>query len=187
MNNYFLFILISGIFIASLSIIIGIALIIFVIKWGNSTNKTKEPVNIVITEKEFEQFKWNNSYQPKYLLTINEKNQYKKLKTWATNHNLIVFTKVRVLDLIEPRKGIKNYKTLFYKIQAKHVDFVICDQDIKVKCIIELDDASHDNSKRKERDKFLTEALSGAGYKVYHTRYITPEFLNQIQDNRPEP
>lgn len=124
--------------------------------------------------------KFDKSYQPRYLLTINEKQQFKKLKAWASTHNAIVFTKVRVLDLIEPRKGINNYKTLFYKIQAKHVDFVICDQEIKVKCIIELDDNSHNNKIREERDNFLHEALSGAGYRVLHTRYITPEFLNQI-------
>lgn len=121
-----------------------------------------------------------SSYQPRYLLTINEKQQFRKLKAWAATHDAIVFTKVRVLDLIEPRKGIENYKSLFYKIQAKHVDFVICDQEIRVRCIIELDDNSHNNQKREERDNFLREALSGAGYKVLHTRYITPEFLNQL-------
>ena len=123
---------------------------------------------------------WSSSYQPRYLLTINEKQQYKKLKAWATTHNAVVFAKVRVLDLIEPRRGIENYKSLFYKIQAKHVDFVICDQEIKVKYIIEIDDNSHNNQKREERDNFLREALSGAGYKVLHTRYITAEFLNQL-------
>lgn len=123
---------------------------------------------------------YNASYQPKYLLSINERDQYRKLKAWASNHDAIVFTKVRVLDLIEPRKDADNYKTLFYKIQAKHVDFVICDQSIKVKCIIELDDNSHKNKDREERDKFLDEALTGAGYKVLHTKYITADLLNQI-------
>lgn len=123
---------------------------------------------------------WRDKYQPKNLLTINERDQYRKLKAWASNHDAIVFTKVRVLDLIEPRNDTNNYKTLLYKIQAKHVDFVICDQNICVKCIIELDDNSHNSAERKERDNFLREALTGAGYKVLHTRYITPEFLNQI-------
>lgn len=29
------------------------------------------------------------------------------------------------MDLIEPGRGDPKYKTLFYKIQAKHVDFVV--------------------------------------------------------------
>ncbi|MBO5952638.1 MAG: DUF2726 domain-containing protein [Oscillospiraceae bacterium] len=123
---------------------------------------------------------WKDKYQPRNLLTINERDQYRKLKAWASNHDAIVFTKVRVLDIIEPRNNTNNYKTLFYKIQAKHVDFVICDQNINVKCIIELDDNSHKNKDRKERDKFLDEALTGAGYKILHTKYITAEFLSQI-------
>ena len=131
-------------------------------------------------EEEISQLNYKASYQPRFLLSINERDQYRKLKTWASNHDAIVFAKVRVLDLIEPRTGVNNYKTLFYKIQAKHVDFVICDQSIKVKCIIELDDNSHKNKDREERDKFLDEALTGAGYKVLHTKYITADLLNQI-------
>ena len=75
-------------------------------------------------------------YEPQYLMTTNEKIQFKKIQIWANKHNLLIFTKVRLLDLIAPRKDQQNYKGALWKIQSKHVDFVICDQDIRVKCII---------------------------------------------------
>lgn len=123
---------------------------------------------------------YSNSYEPKYLMTINEKAQYRKLQNWTYSRNLIVFTKVRLLDLITPRKNQENYKGALWKIQAKHVDFVICDQDIKVKCIIEINDNSHNKSDRIERDNFIIEVLQACGYKVLMTNYITEEQLDKI-------
>lgn len=126
------------------------------------------------------QYNYSNSYEPKYLMTINEKNQYRKLQKWAYNRNLIVFTKVRLLDLITPRKNQENYKGALWKIQAKHVDFVICDQDIRIKCIIEITDNSHNKSERIERDNFVIEVLQACGYKVLITHNIIEEQLDNF-------
>lgn len=121
-----------------------------------------------------------NSYQPQYLMTINEKSQYRKLRQWANQHNLIVFCKVRLLDLITPRKNQENYKGALWKIQAKHVDFVICDQDIRVKCIVEISDGSHSRQDRADRDNFVSEVLQACGYKVLMTYNVTDDQLNII-------
>lgn len=91
-----------------------------------------------------------------------------------------MFTKVRLLDLIEPRKDISNYKTALWKIQAKHIDFVICDQNAKVKCLIEINDNSHNRPDRIERDKFVTEILQACGYKLLQTYNITENQLDNI-------
>lgn len=125
-------------------------------------------------------YDYKNSYQPQYLMTINEKEQYRKLKEWANQHNLIIFCKVRLLDLITPRKNQENYKGALWKIQAKHVDFVICDQDIRVKCIVEINDQSHNRQDRAERDNFILEVLQACGYKVLMTYNINEEELNKI-------
>lgn len=93
---------------------------------------------------------------------------------------LIICPKVRLLDLLEPRKDTQNYKTLFYKIQAKHVDFVICDQNLYVKAILELDDNSHNKKDREERDNFVDTILQDVGYKVIRTKYITEKTLQNI-------
>lgn len=120
---------------------------------------------------------YSQSYQAKYLLTRNEWHEYKKLKQYATDKGLQICPKVRLLDIVEPRKGAEHYKSLFYKIQAKHVDFLICDQDLRIKAIVELDDNSHNKADRQERDKFVDQVLTGCGFKVIHTRAVTEETL----------
>ena len=123
---------------------------------------------------------YTNRYQKKYLLTKNEWYEWKKLKNLADKKGLLVCPKVRLLDLIEPRRGDHKYKTLFYKVQAKHVDFVICDTNLYVKAIIELDDNSHNRIDRIERDEFVDLILNDVGYKVIRTRSITETTLSAL-------
>lgn len=85
---------------------------------------------------------YSKAYQPKWLFSYNEKAFYQKLKTFADRNGLFLFAKVRLLDLVEPRRGQQKYKTYFYKIQAKHVDFVLCDAKLVARWVIELDDTS---------------------------------------------
>ena len=127
-----------------------------------------------------EEIDYQHAYQSRFLLSKNEYHAFKELQKLVTGKEYMIFPKVRLLDLIEPIKGQKKYKTLFYKIQSKHVDFVICDQNIHVKAIIELDDGSHDRKDRKERDQFVDLILGSVGYTVIHTRAITADILNQI-------
>ena len=130
---------------------------------------------------------YKNRYQRKYLLTKNEWYEYRKLKQFAEQKGLQVCPKVRLLDLIEPRRGDPKYKTLFYKIQAKHVDFVICDQNLYVKAIIELDDNSHNQNDRQERDDFVDTILKDVGYLMIRTRSITEYTLSTIDgQNQPK-
>lgn len=125
---------------------------------------------------------YKNCYQPKYLLTKNEWYAYKKLQPLATSLGLVVLPKVRLLDILEPRKGEKDYKALFWKVQAKHVDFLICNQDLRIKGVVELDDSSHDRKDRKDRDSFVDEILQSVGYKVIHTRYIDETTLQAFAE-----
>lgn len=120
------------------------------------------------------------TYQARYLLTKNELYNYKLLKPIADAKGYVICPKVRLLDIIEPIRGQKKYKALFYKVQAKHVDFVICDQGMHIKAIIELDDSSHDRQDRQERDRFVNLILTSVGYKVIHTRQITDNIFENI-------
>lgn len=127
---------------------------------------------------------YKNKYQAKYLLTKNEWHEYKKLRDLAAIHGLQVCPKVRLLDIVEPRRGEANYMRLLGKIQSKHVDFVICDQDLRIKGILELDDNSHNREERQERDRFVDEILTDVGYRVIHTRSITETTLEPITGPR---
>ena len=121
------------------------------------------------------------AYQKKWMFTFNEKDAYNKLLPIAQELGYSVFAKVRALDLIEPIKGNPKYKTYFYKVQAKHVDFVLGDQKLVARYIIELDDKSHEAEDRKRRDAFLDQVLSSVGYKIIHVKAITEDIKTQLR------
>lgn len=120
------------------------------------------------------------TYAPKWMFTQNEKRAYYKLAEIANKKEMHLFAKVRLFDLIEPNKTHKNYKTNLYRIQAKHVDFVITKSNLVATHIIELDDGSHDTPDRKERDKFVDAVLTSCGYKVLRTREIQEEEISKF-------
>lgn len=116
------------------------------------------------------EYDYTKSYTSKWLFSYNEKAAYQKIKEQADKKGFFVFAKVRLLDLVEPKKGIKNYKGAMWKIQAKHVDFVICNEKLVPIGIIELDDSTHDSADRLERDNFVDEVLKNTGYKIIYQR-----------------
>lgn len=122
------------------------------------------------------------AYQKKWLLTYNEKDAFKKIKAVSDEIGCYTFSKVRLLDLLEPVKGNAKYKTYFYKVQAKHVDFVILNEKLVARCIIELDDSSHDTEEQMRRDEFVDEVLKSVGYQIIHTSAVTEEVQQQIRE-----
>ena len=120
------------------------------------------------------------AYKQKWMFTQNEKPAYYKLKEIADKHGLLLFAKVRLWDLVEPVSGHPKYKTNRYRIQAKHVDFVLCKNNLVAKYVIELDDSSHDTQKGKSRDLFVDTVLTSCGYKVLHTRFINEEEIEKF-------
>lgn len=167
-----------------MDLIWGILIAVAAVFLSKALSKPKTPEQKkappVPEEEKQEQVDYSKAYQPKYLLTRNEWHEYKKLKELAAGKGLQICPKVRLLDIVEPRKDQKNYKSLFFKIQAKHVDFVITDQDLHIKAIIELDDGSHDTQARQERDNFVNQILTACGYKVIRTRSITVETIENL-------
>ena len=112
-------------------------------------------------------------YHSKYLLTRNEWNFYRKLKYSADRRGLHILSKVRLADLVEVDRYCKGnaFNKYFWKIQAKHVDFVLCNpENLAVKAIIELEDSTHSNSaERARRDDFVDKVLKKCGYPVIYT------------------
>lgn len=153
-----------------------VALVIAVWLWDKkkSSGEPPEPT------RDAQQKDYSQSYQAKYLLTKNEWHEHRKLQKLAAERGLVICPKVRLLDIIEPRKGEKDYKSLLYKIQAKHVDFLICDQNMHIKAILELDDNSHNQKDRQSRDAFVDQILTSVGYKVIRTHSITETTLDDL-------
>tara|TARA_R110002124_G_scaffold176093_4_gene344079 strand:+ start:416 stop:1099 length:684 start_codon:yes stop_codon:yes gene_type:complete len=74
-------------------------------------------------------------------------------------------SKVRLADLISVHKGLpkSEWSRSFNQIKAKHVDFILVDKTTtEILCGIELDDSSHNNPKRQNRDSFLDAAMKSA-------------------------
>lgn len=121
-----------------------------------------------------------SAYHAVPLLTSREQNEYQKLRVYAQERNVIICPKVRLLDLVNPKPGSKNYQTLLHKVMSKHVDFVICSQDMQVLGIIELDDTTHLRKDRIQRDEFVDTVLLGCGYKILHVWEITSNTLDNL-------
>ncbi len=69
-----------------------------------------------------------------------------------------IFGKVRVADVasVKSMSNKRNWYQAFNRISAKHFDFLLCAKgDLSITCAVELDDKSHQQHKRQERDAFL--------------------------------
>ena len=81
-----------------------------------------------------------------------------------------IMAQVRLADVLKVKGGLDNStrSSAFNRIKAKHLDFVACDpSDMSVKFAIELDDSSHKQAKRMERDAFLNDAMQSAGIPLH--------------------
>lgn len=114
-------------------------------------------------------------YVKTYLLSKNEWRFYKALKPIADKYNLHILSKIRLADLIKVRDGLQNKQRLsaFGKIKSKHVDFVLANPtNLAVFCIIELDDSSHEEINRQQRDFFLDKVCETVKLPIIHCKNI---------------
>lgn len=98
------------------------------------------------------------------LLSPAERSFYGVLKE-AVSSGYQLFVKIRLADLIKVKSGLapKDRTSALNRISAKHIDFVLCDAlTLGVVLAIELDDRSHRESKRQDRDRFVDAALAAA-------------------------
>ena len=125
-------------------------------------------------------------YKNKYFLTDAEKNFFFALKPIADRHNLLIFSKVRLIDLF----FVPHYnRSSRARIIQKHVDFVLCEpRNINPVCAIELDDSSHKWQSRIERDDFINQVFNSAGLPLiriknaysYNPRDIEAKIISTI-------
>ncbi len=106
----------------------------------------------------------------KYFLTPTEKIFFEVLLQ-ILNNQYFVFPQVHIASILEVRKGQANYMAYFNKIIRKSFDFVIFDkQNLNALLVIELDDSSHNQPKRVERDEFVNETLKVSDLNILHIK-----------------
>lgn len=100
----------------------------------------------------------------------------------AAGDGVAICPKVNLHDLFLVSERKKNYSYVG-RISQKHVDFVLCDaQTMRPRLAVELDDASHRQDKRRQRDAFVDDVFKAASlplvritarqtYSVHEVRY----------------
>jgi hypothetical protein len=128
-------------------------------------------------------------YVPRLVLSRNEQPLYHWL-TKTLSQRYAIFAKVRLADVIDVARGTEAYKSHWNRINAKHVDFLLCDPKSFVPvAAVELQDASHNRADRKDRDVFVRDALAAAEVKLIEvpslTNFNAADFLAQLQNAAP--
>ncbi|WP_241575747.1 DUF2726 domain-containing protein [Rosenbergiella nectarea] len=101
-------------------------------------------------------------------LTNRERAFYRKLEN-ILEGRFKIMCQVRLVDVVSINP---KYKTgsksigYFRRISQWHCDFVLIDNDFNVKCVIELDDKSHNRPDRIRRDKYFNLTLKQAGVRL---------------------
>ncbi len=113
-------------------------------------------------ENEIKNINYNEKYVKKeYLLTQTELKFYKILKQITDELNLTICPQIPLYQIV---KNIE-YKD-FNKISNKSIDFVITENNLKIKLCIELDDYTHKQEKRRKRDDFVNKLLEETNVKM---------------------
>ncbi len=118
-------------------------------------------------------------YAAKPILTKREYSFYLILREVADEHHCLICPKVGVKDLLAVTDK-KQYMKYFHKIAQKHVDFVICDQNLYVLFAIELDDSSHETKDAKKRDRLKDKAFAAAGIPLKRITEIDKKEIRRL-------
>ena len=124
------------------------------------------------------------------LLTPGERRFFHDGLKPAVGEQFLISFKVRLADVIT----VDDWGSSFgRKIAQKHVDFVlVTPKQTRITAVIELNDATHLDDQRKNRDEFLSDALQAAGipfivfpvYRQYNSSKIRQRILDTIARNR---
>ncbi len=104
----------------------------------------------------------------------------------AVREDWLIFSMVRLADIIKVRPKTRKFQSWNNRIQGKHLDFVLCDiETLDVKLAIELEDTSQPTD-RGRRDRFVNTALAAAGVPLLRVRlqekYETAVLRRDLED-----
>jgi very-short-patch-repair endonuclease len=120
-------------------------------------------------------------YRRKPFLTPAEIAYYKMLRMLFADRYLI-FAQVRVVDLCEVLDRPFNQGAV-NRIDRRHVDFVLCDQQtFRPMVAIELDDSTHDLPYRRRKDAFLDEVFRVMGMKLVRQKVRLAYSVDEVAE-----
>lgn len=126
---------------------------------------------------------YNDKYQKvEYLLTKSELKFYRILKQITNKLGYSLFCQVALYEIVK-NKELKD----FNKIKSKSIDFVITQENCKILLCIELDDPTHEQTKRIKRDDFINQLFKDLDIKLLRIPvqnfYNMEELEKQIKES----
>lgn len=121
----------------------------------------------------------------RHLISPAEADFYRTLASVVSGRSTI-FVQVPLHKLIEVIPNTPARQSWHNKIDRKTIDFVLCDpHTLAPQLAIELDDRTHQQANRKDRDAFVEEALAAAGFPLLRVpqraKYDTVPLENDIR------
>lgn len=104
------------------------------------------------------------NYKRKDFLMSRAEHEFFDILVGIVGNQYYIFPQIHLSTILDNKVVGQNWRGAFRHIDEKSVDFVICDKAyIKPLLAIELDDRTHDQDKRKERDSEVERILNKAG------------------------
>lgn len=124
----------------------------------------------------------NYPYEKQLVLFSPAERSFLGVLEQACNGRYRFMGKVRLADIVRIKNGMNKSarQTTLNRIQSKHVDIVACDPtSLGIQFVIELDDSSHSQAVRQNRDQFVDGTLRAAGIPIIH---VTAKKAYSVQD-----
>lgn len=119
-------------------------------------------VKIIINKSTKKIFSYR--YQRKDFLMSRGEHEFFDILIDAVGDRYYIFPQIHLPTILNNKITGQNWHGAFRHIDEKSVDFVLCDKAyIKPLLVIELDDYSHGNKDRQERDEEVERILKEAG------------------------
>ena len=115
-------------------------------------------------------------YTKRDALVTDPELEFYQVLTETAGEDYAIFAMVRLADLIAVQSDTQKRQAWQNRINAKHIDFVLCDpESLEPQLAVELDDRSHQRADRVERDRFVNAALSAAELPLLRIK-VQPEY-----------
>lgn len=134
-----------------------------------------------------EKYDLSRYYLKNSIVTPVEKWMYNIIKDELTEEYFVA-PKVGIKDFVGVKKG-NNYMKYFGHIAQRHIDFLVCKKETLSPAFgIEIDDTSHEQQNRKDRDQENDLIYNAIGIKVLHMpTKVKEEELREIIKNAITP
>lgn len=120
-------------------------------------------------------------YRHRHILTKPEYAFWNVLRTKVAKYDLLICPKVRMEDFLSvSAKTDRQRQAWRGKIKSRHIDFILCDKDMRMLAGIELDDASHGTKEAMRLDRFKNQVFETIGLPLFRVIVRNGDYSAQI-------